>query len=147
MNDNNEKKEASTIKYIVIGFVWSCFSFLFITIYTPIHYNTFGTPVILSSALITLGLMYFINATIPILLFVLIYQRFEDIKIRKVMVFLYVISALHVGGEIINKYELLSNDRIVIDTFVQYSIILSLSFVYFLLSIKFYFKNKPQWGE
>ena len=147
MNNNNEKKEASTIKYIVVGFVWSCFSFLFITIYTPIHYNIFGTPVTLSSALITWGLMYFINATIPILLFVLIYQRFEDIKIRKVMVFLYVISALHVGGEIINKYELLSNDRIVIDTFVQYSIILSLSFVYFLLSIKFYFKNKPQWGE
>ena len=61
------------------------------------------------------------------------------------MIYLYILSLAGLGGQISEMNESFVSGRVSVEFFILYSVILSLSTLYGVLSIRFYFRKSSYW--
>ena len=137
-----QKNGASSWKYIGVWFLWNILSLITAVIFGIIFYLIIPEPNSINLFYIQESIVYFISYIISAIVFVKIYERFKDIKIRKVMPFLWglgLLGASTVWSDTREEYAGLGIDPGPMVLVILFSYIVST------LSIRYYFRNSPSW--
>ena len=137
-----QKKGASSLKYIGVWFLWNILSII-PCFFLGLIYG-FVIPEVDSIKLFYIqeSILYFIVYLIIAIVFVKTYERFKDIKIRKVMPYLWVLGFIGISSvhsDIRESYSELGIDP------GPMVLVLLFSYIVSNLSIRYYFRNSPHW--
>ncbi|MDC0032294.1 hypothetical protein OAJ23_02425 [Pelagibacteraceae bacterium] len=137
-----QKNGASSLKYIGVWFLWNILSVIPIFFWGFIY--GFFIPEANSIRLFYIqeSILYFIIYLSMAIVFVKTYERFKDIKIRKVMPYLWVLGLFGCSSffsDIKEEYSELGIDP------GPLVFVLLFSYIIANLSIRYYFRNSPHW--